>query len=43
MVPLRLAWKRSPAAALPLGQALVTVTLGAALSVLVMVQVAVSP
>ncbi|TML95389.1 MAG: hypothetical protein E6G03_08450 [Actinobacteria bacterium] len=41
--PLRLAWKRSPACALPPGQDFVTVTFGAALSVFVIVQLAVSP
>ena len=40
---LRFTWKRSPACALPPGQALVTVTFGAALRVFVIVQLAVSP
>ncbi|TML95391.1 MAG: hypothetical protein E6G03_08460 [Actinobacteria bacterium] len=39
----RFTWKRSPAAAFPFGHDLVTVTFGAALSVLVIVQLAESP
>ena len=42
-VPFRFTWKRSSALALPPGQAFVTVTFGAALSVFVIVQLAVSP
>ena len=41
--PSRCTWKRSPSAALPFGQDFVTVTFGAALSVFVIVQLAVSP
>ena len=43
LVPLRFTWKRSPALALPFGHTLVTVTFGAAFSVFVIVQVALSP